>query len=127
MTSRYTGQRDAAGTAIKGDPASGDLTGSYAGAAKQTFLTPDQVYALNEKHGWFQFGDAQSDVSRAFAQDAIAMHERIRAAAQDMLAALESIESMYDDSVSVGDLAMRLYEARCIARLVIAKVTGKAA
>jgi hypothetical protein len=52
------------------------------------YLTPDQVHSLNEKHGWFAYGDAQSDVSRAFAQDAIAMHERIRGAAQDMLIAL---------------------------------------
>ena len=52
------------------------------------YLTPDQVHQLNEKHGWFQYGDANSDVSRAFAQDAIAMHERIQGAAQDLLAAL---------------------------------------
>lgn len=52
------------------------------------YLTPEQVYQLNEKHGWFQYQDAQGDVSRAFAQDAIAMHERVRAAAPDLLAAL---------------------------------------
>jgi len=56
------------------------------------FLTPDQVFSLNEKHGWFEFKDAQGDVSRAFAQDAIEMHERIRSAAQDMLAALQAEE-----------------------------------
>lgn len=54
----------------------------------QTYLTPEQVHQLNEKHGWFQFGDAQSDVSKAFAQNAIAMHERMRAAAPQLLAAL---------------------------------------
>ncbi|MFY9460424.1 MAG: hypothetical protein WAP57_11815 [Aquabacterium commune] len=37
-----------------------------------------QVFALNAKHGWFEFGDAQSDVSRAFAADAIAEYERVR-------------------------------------------------
>lgn len=52
-------------------------------------LSSDQVYELNEKHGWFQFGDAQSDVSCAFAQDAIEMYERIRAAAPELLEALE--------------------------------------
>ena len=53
------------------------------------FISPDQVYELNEKHGWFEFGDAQSDVSNAFANEAIARYERIRSAAPDMLAALE--------------------------------------
>jgi hypothetical protein len=37
-----------------------------------------QVFALNAKHGWFEYGDAQSDVSRAFAADAIAEYERVR-------------------------------------------------
>ncbi|HQR98121.1 MULTISPECIES: hypothetical protein [unclassified Polaromonas] len=60
-------------------------------AQNERFLTDDQVHALNEKHGWFKFGDAQSDVSRAFAQDAIAMHERIRNAAPDLLEALNNI------------------------------------
>lgn len=53
------------------------------------FISPDQVHELNEKHGWFKFGDAQSDVSNAFANEAIARYERIRSAAPDMLAALE--------------------------------------
>lgn len=57
----------------------------------KTYLTPDQVQQLNEKHGWFQYRDAQSDVSRAFAQDAISMHERIRAAAPDLLTALQDL------------------------------------
>lgn len=52
------------------------------------YLTEEQFFSLNEKHGWFTYGDAQSDVSKMFAQDAIAMHERIRTAAPDLLAAL---------------------------------------
>jgi len=55
-------------------------------------LSREQVLALNEKHGWFQYGDAQSDVSRAFAQDAIEVHERQRAAAPEMLAALRETQ-----------------------------------
>lgn len=47
-------------------------------AIKPKLLHNDQVFALNEKHGWFQFRDAQSDVSRAFASDAIAEYERVR-------------------------------------------------
>lgn len=53
------------------------------------YLSNEQVQQLNEKHGWFEFRDAQSEVSRAFAQDAIAMHEAMRAAAPDLLAALK--------------------------------------
>lgn len=56
-----------------------------------TYLTPDQVTQLNEKHGYFQFADAQGNVSQDFAQDAIAMHEQIRSAAQDLLKALKEL------------------------------------
>lgn len=51
-----------------------------------SYLTEDHVQELNEKHGWFQYGDAKSDVSKAFAEDAIIMHERVRAAAPNLLA-----------------------------------------
>ncbi|MGY6271041.1 hypothetical protein ACXIUT_15220 [Achromobacter denitrificans] len=61
------------------------------------FISPDLVYELNEKHGWFQFGDAQSDVSNAFANEAIARYERIRSAAPELLEALESILPMLAD------------------------------
>lgn len=57
------------------------------------FISPDLVYELNEKHGWFQFGDAQSDVSNAFANEAIARYERIRSAAPELLDALEDMLS----------------------------------
>lgn len=66
------------------------------------WLTGEQVHQLNEKHGWFQFGDAQSDVSRAFAQDAIAMHERMRAAAPEMLAALIWALEVIEEEVADG-------------------------
>ena len=72
-------------------------------SAAKPYLTSDQVHALNEKHGWFQFADAQSEVSRAFAQDAIAMHERIRAAAPELLEALEKCMealSYYDNNLT---------------------------
>ena len=52
------------------------------------FLSNEQVQALNEKHGWFKHGDAQSDVSRAFANDAVAAYERVRSAAPELLEAL---------------------------------------
>jgi len=57
------------------------------------YLSPEQVQALNEKHGWFQYGDAQSDVSNAFANDAVALHESIRNAAPALLSDLIEAES----------------------------------
>jgi hypothetical protein len=100
--------------------------------AKPTpYLSNDQVHALNEKHGWFQFRDAQSDVSRAFAQDAIEMHERMRAAAPELLRELRAsrtfIQAALDEeaertdhmSVSTLDLARRI-------DLAILKATGSA-
>jgi len=55
--------------------------------AVKPHLTDDQVFELNEKHGWFSYGDSQSDVSKAFAQDAIEMHKRMQDAAPELLAA----------------------------------------
>jgi hypothetical protein len=93
------------------------------------YLTNDQVHTLNEKHGWFEFADAQSDVSRAFAQDAIAMHERIRSAAPDLLEALRDmlagwkyIRSFHGDLYGVG-----WDRAEDKAEEAIAKATGAAA
>lgn len=63
-------------------------------------LSKEQVSKLNEKHGWFQSGDAQSDVSRAFAQDAINMYERQRAAAPLLLAALKTARSFIEGDTS---------------------------
>lgn len=57
---------------------------------KHKWLSDDQVKTLNERHGWFKHGDAQSDVSRAFANDAVEAHERVRAAAPEMLEALKA-------------------------------------
>lgn len=71
----------------------------------KSYLTPDQVQQLNEKHGWFEYGDAQSDVSNAFAQDAIAMYERVRAAAPDLLAVV------YEARANVQANRETLYES----------------
>lgn len=35
------------------------------------YLSNESVSDLNELHGWFQYSDAQSDTSRAFANNAI--------------------------------------------------------
>lgn len=69
------------------------------------YLTEEQVNKLNEKYGWFAFGDAQSDVSRAFAQDAIARHEAIRQAAPDLLEALQNLVA-YADGFNVSGVYM---------------------
>lgn len=91
---------------------------------KTQYLTPDQVQQLNEKHGWFQYGDAQSDVSKAFAQDAIAMHERIRAAAPELLAALQEIVDVAERCDSWESLPDTPIEK---AHAAIAKATGSQA
>lgn len=88
------------------------------------YLTPEQVYLLNEKYGWFEFGDAQSDKSRAFAQDAIATHERIRAAAQDLLSALCELLDAGENCVTAEDdvaAMLRFGAANEAARAAIAK------
>jgi hypothetical protein len=67
-------------------------------------------------------------------------HERLDEAARDgyaegrsdqaeedspLVEALELIASLYDYEASCGDLASRLYEARCIARAALSKATGE--
>lgn len=99
------------------------------------YLTDDQVYQLNEKHGWFQFGDAQSDVSRAFASDAIAMHERIRSAAQELLHVSQMVMDAFASFERYGETcqfegqpmihASTLEELADEARKAIAKATGE--
>lgn len=107
------------------------------------YLTAEQVHQLNEKHGWFQYRDAQSDGSKAFAQDAIEMHERMRAAAPELLAALEAalfviqdyLEYDHDgdpwkeDARTMGEMDINDYERDGrleFARAAIAKATGAA-
>lgn len=90
---------------------------------EKPWLTAEQVYQLNEKHGWFQYGDAQSDVSQAFAQDAIEMHERMRAAAPEMLAALIWALEVIQEEVADGS---HIPVAQAVAA-AIAKAAGSAA
>ena len=92
------------------------------------FISKDQVFQMNEKHGWFQFGDAQSDVSNAFANEAIERYERIRNAALEFLTALEKFAE-YEKAMDNGDdiSGMLLYaEFSDMAHAAIAKATGEA-
>lgn len=54
-------------------------------------LTKNQVSELNEKYGWFQNADAQSDVSNAFANEAVSKYLQIRDNAPLLLDALISL------------------------------------
>ena len=56
-------------------------------------ITKTQVQELNEKHGYFEFGDAQGDVSLDFANDAIEKYLAMREAAPDMYEALMEARS----------------------------------
>ncbi|QIL72282.1 hypothetical protein G7048_19140 [Diaphorobacter sp. HDW4B] len=49
-----------------------------------TYLNKWQVYKLNEQHGYFQHADAQGDVSRAFANDAIDAYLQMCAEASEV-------------------------------------------
>lgn len=43
-------------------------------AAKKRPLTEEQVWELNDKYGYFDYGDAQGDKSRAFVKSVEALH-----------------------------------------------------
>lgn len=91
----------------------------------KTFLSRDQVWQLNEKHGWFQFGDAQSDVSNAFANDAIAMHENMRQAAPELFEAL--VMAMELLQKTPDEFAMPDHPVWGVSRKAISKATGEQA
>lgn len=90
-------------------------------------LTHEQIWELNQKHGYFEYGDAQGDVSRAFAQDAIAAYLRVRDAAPELLEALRVFVDKYDAAPD-GDLGVGLTNGDFFkARAAIAKATGSTA
>ncbi|MGR8759473.1 hypothetical protein PVB08_22410 [Bacillus thuringiensis] len=93
------------------------------------FISPDQVHELNEKHGWFRFGDAQSDVSNAFANEAIARYERIRSAAPELLEALETVVAEWDALYPSFPTDAKIEDAEFsgfqMARAAIAKAKGE--
>ena len=90
----------------------------------KTHLTAEQVNHLNQKHGWFQFADAQGAVSRAFAQEAIEMPERMRAAAPELLSALKTLAGVVGDQLAEEHDDGSLY-ALALALAAIEKAEGK--
>lgn len=56
------------------------------------YISEGLVYKLNQKHGEFKYGDAQGDVSNAFANNAIEAYECLRSAAPDLLALVQNFE-----------------------------------
>lgn len=70
-----------------------------------------QVFALNAKHGWFEYGDAQSDVSRAFAADAIAEYERVRDEATGICVQTGLTPSQLVERVKELEVALRKISA----------------
>ena len=56
-----------------------------------SFLSREQVQEMTAKHGTFQFGDAQGDVSREFAQEAIERYKTVQDAAPELLKALKRL------------------------------------
>ena len=61
-------------------------------------LTEFQMNKLNDEHGWFTYGDAQGDVSRKFANEAVARYLQMAAAGAQMLDALNKVLTEWDDS-----------------------------
>lgn len=87
-------------------------------------LLPSQVDLLNEKHGYFKYGDAQGAVSRAFAHDAVSAYKRMCDAAPDLLEALCVFVSKYQTAPD-GELGIGLVNGDFSrAREAIAKAIG---
>ena len=60
-------------------------------------LTDDQINDLNLKHGWFEFGDAQSAKTKAFVRDVEALCAE---KAETELAELRKKYSQFFDSIT---------------------------
>lgn len=88
------------------------------------YLTPEQVHELNEKHGWFEYGDAQSDVSKAFARDAIEKYEAMRTAAPELLKALQGMLGAWNMVCDANGWERDHIQQQVDAVAAIAKATG---
>lgn len=95
-------------------------------SSKQKWLSDYQVQVLNERHGWFKHGDGQSDVSRAFANDAVEAHERLRAAAPELLESLIAARQEIRALVAACGEGVCTEAVLAAADSAIAKATGAA-
>jgi len=104
------------------------------------YLSKTATLALNERHGWLQYGDSQSDASNAFANNAVHAFLESAKQAQEVMAetgltlrelveqrdalaeALKRIESI-EDKLDGGDWD-EIIEARAVAHAALALVKG---
>jgi hypothetical protein len=75
------------------------------------FLSNEQVQDLNQRFGYFEFADAQGDVSRSFAQASIETYERVRSAAGELLDAAVLVEAHVSLPIPMAELVSMLREA----------------
>ena len=74
MLAENTHRIDCGHSIAYGDEAFFDLAKRICALSDQKPLTKDQIADLNEKHGYFQFADAQGDVTLAFVRDIEKIH-----------------------------------------------------
>ena len=86
------------------------------------FLTKDQVYELNEKYGYFEFGDAQADKSNEFAKDVVIKYKAMQEAAPELYEALVMVLNASQEDISGGFL--NVDEVQLIAS-ALTKASGK--
>lgn len=90
-------------------------------------MNRNQVFAIADKYGAFEFGDAQGDKRLAFAADVLAAHQRTRDAAPDLLEALHTCRSelwRLLDAKGVSPKDIRSWPEIVSADAAIAKATG---
>jgi hypothetical protein len=94
-------------------------------------LTDEQVWTLNERHGWFQYRDAQSDVSRQFAHDAIEMYlQTQREAATQARHSPEGADVLADidaaqEQLRIYGCEFRVRDGLCRARMKVASLLSR--
>lgn len=79
-------------------------------SVNEHYISNETVQELNEVHGWFQYEDAQSDVSRAFANNAIhaflhAAKEAEKAKHKTGLSPLQLVMQIEDMQARIDELS----------------------
>lgn len=92
------------------------------------YLLPEIVMEdLMAKHGCFQAGDSQGDVSKAFASDVIEARERLADAALDLLVALDDVMVWIKNWSPIFTEENEWAETAALVGKAKAKVEGRAA